>query len=108
MTRRTCVTMPALFCAALMLLSAEGAAARSRNSVSAKRTLSSTGVDPDARGEMKVSIRRKRSTRRRAGGVFGKLEVKVKKLEGRTTYDVSLDGVKIGTLDTSRSGSGRA
>ena len=82
-------------------LIAEPSAAKSR-SVSVKRDLAPTGVDADARGETRLFIRA------RSGGLDGKLEVQVRHLDRRSTYDVSLDGIRIGSLTTGRSGSGRA
>jgi hypothetical protein len=61
-------------------------------------TLSSTGVDDDARGAVKLTVKNKSD---------GKFEVKGQKLAGNATYDVLVDGVLVGQFTTSNGGSGR-
>jgi hypothetical protein len=61
-------------------------------------TLSSTGVDDDARGAVKLTVKNKSD---------GKFEVKGQKLAANATYDVLVDGVLVGQFTTSNGGSGR-
>ena len=61
-------------------------------------SLSSTGVDDDARGTVKLLVR---------NGSDGKFDVKGKKLDPNATYDVLVDGVLVGQFTTKRRGSGR-
>ena len=67
-----------------------------------KLMLLPTGADADALGAGKVKIRN------RAGTLSGKFELRARRLGSLTTYQVTVDGVAIGTLATSRSGNGRA
>ena len=61
-------------------------------------SLSSTGVDDDASGGVKLVVK---------NGSDGKFEIKGKKLDGDATYDVLVDGVLVGQFTTSGGGSGR-
>jgi hypothetical protein len=61
-------------------------------------SFSSTGVDDDASGAAKLTVK---------NGSDGKFEVKGKKLAGDATYDVLVDGVLVGSFATSGGGSGR-
>ena len=61
-------------------------------------TLSSTGVDDDARGAVKLTVKNKSD---------GKFEIKGQKLDANATYDVLVDGVLVGQFTTSNGGSGR-
>jgi hypothetical protein len=61
-------------------------------------TLSSTGIDDDASGAVKLVVK---------NGSDGKFEIKGKKLDGGATYDVLVDGVLVGQFTTSGGGSGR-
>jgi len=65
-----------------------------------KRTLRSTGVDDDARGQSVVVINH--------NGGRGRLVVHGAKLDPRSTFAVTLGGVRIGTLATNARGNGRA
>lgn len=76
-----------------------GNAAAKAPSVKVKKDLASTGVEANARGKAKLSLR---------GGSSGKFEVKASHLEPNQSYDVIVRGVKISTLQTSGGGSGRA
>ena len=67
-----------------------------------KLTLLPTGADADALGTGKVKIRN------RAGTLSGKFELRARRLAGNEEYQVTVDGVVIGTLRTSASGNGRA
>jgi hypothetical protein len=68
----------------------------------ARQQLTATGVDPDARGRVKVEIRD------RSAGLEGRFEVRARKLDALSTFDVTLDGVRIGSFTTRRNGSGKA
>lgn len=61
-------------------------------------SLSSTGVDDDARGSVKLTVRNKSD---------GKFEIKGQKLGANATYDVLVDGVLVGQFTTSGGGNGR-
>jgi hypothetical protein len=67
-----------------------------------KVTLLPTGADADAAAAAKLQIRT------RGAALSGKLTVRVRRLAARTAYQVTIDGVRIGSLLTSRSGAGRA
>lgn len=61
-------------------------------------SFSSTGIDDDANGGLKLIVKNKSD---------GKLEIKGKKLAANATYDVLVDGVLVGQFTTSGGGSGR-
>ena len=67
-----------------------------------RQALIATGVDPDAKGHVRVEIRDRRA------GLEGRFEVRVRKLDALASFDVTLDGVRIGSLTTRRNGSGKA
>jgi hypothetical protein len=67
-----------------------------------KKSLRSTGVDPDASGSALVIIRRKGT------GMAGAMKVKGRNLNSNSTYGISVAGVRIGTLTTNVAGSGTA
>jgi hypothetical protein len=67
-----------------------------------KLTLFPTGADADTKGTGKVQIRSRR------GALSGKLDLRAYRLAGLGEYQVTLDGVRIGTLRTSASGNGKA
>jgi hypothetical protein len=67
-----------------------------------RRSLDATGADDGARGRMILRIRGKGSRR------SGALVVRVAGLAARATFDVTVDDIPIGTLDTSRRGKGMA
>lgn len=69
---------------------------------SSRQALSSTGVDADATGDAKVDVRS------RPSGLRGKLEVRGRRLDGGAVYQITLDGVRIGSLTASRGGTGKA
>ena len=58
--------------------------------------------DADARGTAVFKVRGRRSRR------SGTLLVTATRLERRSSYDVTVDGVRVGSLETSRRGAGRA
>ncbi len=70
--------------------------------VKVRQSLGVTGADPDGTGELKADIRAS------AAGLRGKLEVKVHGLAPESTFDITLDGVRIGSFTTRRNGSGKA
>src|SRR5262245_46584066 len=55
-------------------------------------SLASTGVDDDARGKVKLTVRNLTD---------GKLEIKGQKLDPDATFDVLVDGVLVGQFTTS-------
>jgi len=61
-------------------------------------SLASTGVDADARGKVKLTVRNLTD---------GKLEIKGQKLDPDATFDVLVDGVLVGQFTTSGGGTGR-
>src|SRR5262245_65637642 len=61
-------------------------------------SFASTGVDPDARGKVKLTVRNLSD---------GKLEIKGQKLDPNATFDVLVDGVLVGQFHTSGGGAGR-
>jgi hypothetical protein len=61
-------------------------------------SFSSTGVDADASGAVKLVVK---------NASDGKFEVKVKRLDADATYDVLVDGVLVGQLTTTGGGNGR-
>jgi len=63
-----------------------------------KQSLVSTGKDPDARGRASAVVR----------GSNGRLRVAARRLQHAATFEVIVDGVRIGTLATGRTGSGKA
>lgn len=67
-----------------------------------RQPLAITGADPDAEGTAKVSLKRRRGRSR------GMLEVRARRLAAATLYQLTVDGVRIGTLATNRRGTGRA
>lgn len=64
--------------------------------------LSATGADADASGKVALHIRH------RKGLLRGQLVVVARKLEAGATFDVTVDGVRVGTLASNRRGKGRA
>jgi len=61
-------------------------------------SLSSTGVDDDARGKVRLKVRNSSD---------GRFDVQVQKLDSSATYDVLADGVRVAQLTTTRKGNGR-
>jgi hypothetical protein len=61
-------------------------------------SLSSTGVDDDANGAVKLTVKNQSD---------GKFEIKGKRLDPNATYDVLVDGVLVGQFSTSGGGNGR-
>jgi hypothetical protein len=69
---------------------------------SPRQPLVSTGVDADAVGDAKVNVRS------RPAGLRGRLDVRGRKLDAGAVYQITLDGVRIGSFTTSRGGAGKA
>ena len=88
----------------LWLVASVGVSAKSKTNVTIKQTLVSTGGDPDATGKATTSVRK---ISKKYGGLEVRLRVEVRKLD-QGTYDVSLDGVRIGQLVTGKRGTGKA
>jgi len=63
-----------------------------------KAGLVSTGKDPDARGHASLVVR----------GSKGKLAVSAHRLSGAATFEIVVDGVRMGTLSTHNGGNGKA
>jgi hypothetical protein len=61
-------------------------------------SLASTGVDPDARGKVKLTVRNLTD---------GRLEIKGQKLDPNATFDVLVNGVLVGQFTTTGGGNGR-
>jgi hypothetical protein len=83
---------------AALALASSGVEARGRGD-GERGTMTPTGVDPDARGRVKLKIR---------DASDGRFEVEVKKLDARASYDLLVDGVRVGAIVTSGGGAGRA
>src|SRR5262249_51423046 len=60
-------------------------------------SLASTGVDPDARGKVKLTVKNLTD---------GRLDIKVQKLDPDATFDVLVDGVAVGQFTTTGGGTG--
>jgi len=71
-------------------------------SATMKITLSATGADTDATGSGRLKVRDRR------GALSGLLELRARRLDSRATYQVTIDGVAVGSLTSARSGKGRA
>jgi hypothetical protein len=82
-------------------LSMLAAATADARGVQVRQALVATGVDPDAAGQVRVEVRD------RARGLAGRLEVRARKLDALDTFEVTLDGVRIGSFATRRRGAGK-
>jgi hypothetical protein len=91
---KSSVILAAIAAVALSAISTE---ARARTETE-RGSLSSTGVDDDARGKVKLKVRNSSD---------GRFDIQVQKLDSSATYDVLVDGVLVGRLTTTRRGSGR-
>lgn len=96
-----CAICPTLALIALTLF-ALAAGAAPAGAERAKASLASTGADADAKGKATLRVKRRR------GELTGQLQVVGKKLEGERVYELTVDGVLVGTLETNRQGKGRA
>src|SRR5262245_3575774 len=94
MKKSITIALAALTVVGVSMLAAE-AGARTEKEVG---SLASTGVDPDARGKVKLAVRNLSD---------GKFEVKGQKLDPDATFDVLVDGVLVGQFTTSGGGTGR-
>ena len=97
--RRLTATLSVLALTGLTLLAPAAASAKG---IKIRQTLGVTGADPGAGGRLKADIRPGRAGQR------GKLEVRSRGLVPATSYDVTLDGVRIGSFTTNRKGRGKA
>jgi hypothetical protein len=68
-----------------------------------RQALAPTGADADARGKVRLQI-----SKHKKGALRGTLVVLANKLDARSTFDVTIDGVRVGTLVSNRRGKGRA
>ncbi len=98
-TRRRTLAGHGLLCAVLLL---GGAVAANAATTKVLLALGATGAEPDARGKATLTVRANTS------GLGGKLKVKGYRLSGSSTYEVTVDGVRIGAFTTSRGGTGGA
>ncbi len=89
-------TRMSLFAVALVIASGAEAPSWGR---SLKQELAPTGADPDARGKAGVAVARHSQ---------GRLKIQARRLSPRATYEIVLEGVRIGTLRTTRGGNGVA
>jgi len=69
--------------------------------VSIRQHLAATGVDGDAAGQARVDVRDRKN------GLRGRLEVRTRKLDALSSFDVTVDGVRIGSFTTRRAGIGK-
>lgn len=83
---------------ALSLTATTAVAKSGRNLEKERGSLASTGVDDNARGTVKLQVKK---------GSDGKFEIQVQKLEKRATYEVLVDGVRVGSITTTGGGNGR-
>ncbi len=67
--------------------------------IKVKKDLTSTSTDTNARGKTALSL---------SGGANGKFDVKVSHLTPDASFDIVVRGVKVGSVQTSHSGSGKA
>lgn len=86
-----------LVLAALAVLTL-GAPVQAKNGSGHSGALQATGTDPDARGRAVVRVR---------GASDGRFELKVSKLDPRATYEVFVNGVRVGAIQTTGGGSGK-
>lgn len=75
-----------------------GGASEAKSVSAQKVQLQPTSADPDAAGRATVRVR---------GAADGRFELQVRRLERQATYEVLVDGVKVGEITTSNGGSGR-
>ena len=69
--------------------------------ITVRQSLARTGADPDAVGQVRVEVRNRKT------GMRGRLEVRARRLDARQTFEVTLDGVRIGSFTTRRGGSAK-
>lgn len=67
--------------------------------IKVKQALAPTGVDPNASGRTQLTLK---------AASNGQFEVVGKKLDRKATFEVLVDGVKVGTLTTTGGGNGKA
>jgi hypothetical protein len=83
--------------AGLALVSLSPAVSDARTKTKVKSALAATSVDPDASGQAGLALH----------GSDGKLDLKASHLSRNASFDVIVNGVKVGTLQTTRGGGGR-
>src|SRR5262249_40049319 len=83
--------------ALLMVAAAQTAAIASRGK-KVKQPLAATGTDPDGRGLITLAVK---------GASVGELQVRVRKLDRKATFEVVVDGVHVGDLVTGGGGGGK-
>ncbi len=88
--------------ATLAVLAVTVGRAEAGGGIRIKQNLAATGVDPDASGQVQMKIDKPNT------GMRARLDVKVRRLDRNASYEVVLDGVRIGTLTTTGGGNGRA
>jgi len=75
-------------------------AARNANALVVRQELAATGADADAHGKATLSLKRRRS------GLREQLVVVARKLDASTSFDVTIDGVRVGALRSNARGRG--
>jgi hypothetical protein len=83
--------------AALALVGVSPGVGGASTTTKIKSGLSATSADPDAKGQAGLTLHKS----------DGKLDLKASHLSPKASFDVIVNGVKVGTLQTSRGGSGR-
>lgn len=71
------------------------------NALAVRQRLTATGADTDAAGKATLTVKRRR------GALQGQLVVSAKKLDGNGVFEVTVDGVRLGTLATNARGKGK-
>jgi hypothetical protein len=87
---------------AVLLIGVGAHRADAGKSIKIKIGLSATGVDQDASGQVQAQIVSPKS------GMRANLDLKARRLDPNTTYQVLLNGVPVGTLTTTPGGNARA
>lgn len=67
-----------------------------------RQTLVATGADADASGKAALAVKKRKGT------LTGQLTVSAKKLDDTGTFEVTVDGVRLGTLESNARGKGKA
>lgn len=98
MTENTTKTIALAAALAAWMVAGEPAVARSQSQVE-KQELVATGADPDASGRAKLRV---------TDLTDGRFEVRVRRLDSNATYEILVDGVRVGDVRTSSGGSGKA
>jgi hypothetical protein len=88
----------AVMVVALMAVVAAGTSAEAGSAVKLKSSLAATAAAPGASGEVRFAVR---------GGDDARFRIIVRGLTAGASYDVLADDVRVGTIDTTRHGTGR-